>query len=163
MIFLSIREYFYKLNTIGFILLLLPTAGFIFLYYYTIDHAPMMGDEASMQLIMSILFGVCLLDLTIVHWLERARIKKLNANIELVNKMDGYFTLSIVRMAMYCLCCLLMGAGFYLTGSTWFSFAFVFLIVAYILQWPSARRFCRQLRLRKDERDMVVNNLDMPT
>lgn len=161
MIFFSIKEFFYKLNTIGFILLLLPLIVFVYLYLYAIetDHAIIEGGDQNKLLVIFVF--VLLLDLTIVHLLWIMRIKKLKRLPELAKRMDGYFVLVLVRSVAYTLACLMMGVGFFLTESIYFTGLFIMIILLLMVQWPTPTRFSNQLDLHGSEREMVLNNLDL--
>ncbi len=159
--FLSIKEYFYKLNTIGFILLLLPLLAFIFLYLWMLKNAAMLPDPETESTLLIVSIIIFFVDLTTVNLLWRMRLKRLNALIELAKKMDGYYTLTILKMAVYCGYSLMMAAGFFLTGSAWFTGLFILTSVLLVLQWPSPSSFCKYYTLRNDERDMIMRGTDV--
>ncbi len=161
MIFFSIREFFYKLNTIGFILLLLPLIVFVYLYLHAIETDATIIQEGDHSRLLVLFIFVLLIDLTIVHLLWILRIKKLKGLLELSKKMDGYFVLVLVRSVAYSLACLMMGLGFFLTESFYFTGLFILIILLLMIQWPTASRFSNQFDLRGSERDMVMNNRDL--
>jgi hypothetical protein len=49
-----------------------------------------------------------------------------------------------------------MAAGLFLTGSEWFAIYFLGLVVWLVFQWPSPRRVSKDLKLRGDEKQMVL-------
>lgn len=160
--FLSIKEYFYKLNTIGFILLLLPLVAFIWLYYHAIHSQPLITEEPTILMILAAVGIFFLIDITVVRWLSKAKMKRLKSRIELAAKMDGYFWITFLKMAVYCSCSLLMAAGFFMTANSYFTGLFVIVMITLFFQWPTPNSFCRHLDLRGSERDMVINNRDLP-
>ena len=159
--FQSIKEYFYKLTTIGFILLLLPLVVFIFLYYYLGNQEQAITDQQSEILLISALVIIFLITLTIVHWLYNIRVRRLRKLIELAMKMDGFFSLTFLKLSTYCTCGLISSVGFYLTANSMFTGLFILIAIAAVIQWPSPSSFCRRMNLRGPERDMVLNNLDL--
>jgi hypothetical protein len=159
--FLSIKEYFYKLNTIGFILLLLPIGLFIFLYFDQITHPPMVDDKSHILIAGEVVLAIVTIVLTTVHWLWAVRIKRLKKVIELAMKMDRYFLLMLLKLIAYSGCTFLSAAGFYLTGHPGFTAGFVLLLIAIAFQWPSPASFCRHLSLGRIESDMVMKNQDL--
>ncbi len=159
--FLSIKEYFYKLNTIGFILLLMPMVLFIFLYFRLISHPPIITDKSHVLMLAGSMLGIVAIALTSVHWSNASKIKRLKKVIELANKMDGYFVLSLMKMAVYCVCSLMMAAGLFLTGNSGFTAFFILLLLLVAFQWPSKDSFCKRMGLGRIERDMVMNNRDL--
>ncbi|MDZ4716288.1 MAG: hypothetical protein SH819_12555 [Cytophagales bacterium] len=162
MIFFSIKEFFYKLNTIGFILLLLPLVVFVFLYLQVGTQIPVITDDGETTTLFLILNLVLVSDLTIVHFWWRARIRRIKGVPELANKMDGYFFLVVVRGGAYAFVSLLMAAGFYLTESIYFTGEFILLMILITMLWPTPASFSKQLGLRGSEHDMVLNNRDLP-
>ena len=160
--FFSIKEFFYKLNTIGFILLLLPLVVFILLYFRTVGSELIVTDPQQNKALLAVLVGIFVLALTIVHWLWRIRMRKMRLMLELANKMDGYFWLVLIRNAAYAGCSLLMASGFFLTANILFTGFFVLIMLVALGQWPRPSSFCKLLDLRGSERDMVMNDRDLP-
>ena len=161
--FLSIKEFFYKLNTIGFILLLLPLSVFIFLYYRTGNVGPLITDEVAVNGLAAGTLIVFLLALTTVHWVRQIRVKKLKSLLEISRKMDGYARFILLRMTWHAICALLTAAGFFLTSSLLFAGLFIFMLVITFLQWPSRTSFCRLLDVNANERTMIMTNGDTIT
>ncbi len=159
--FFSVKEFFYKLNTIGFILLLLPLGLFVFLHYYTLDTSPAIVDADQLAVLFVVLCSVVIIVLTIVHWLRRERMRRLKTLNELAKKMDGYFVLFVVRNGAYAAGSLLMAIGYYLTHSVYFTGAFLVILLALVAQWPRPYVFCKDFELRGPERDLVLHNRDL--
>ncbi len=158
--FLSVKEYFYKLNTIGFIVLLLPMGVFAFLYSRALNTWPPMADRNGVITNLIAVGIIVAADLTIVHLWWIFKMNRLRALIEISRKMDGYFSMMVTKMIVYCMTCLVCAGGYYFSGSEWFSGLFVMLELALILQWPSRKSFCAQLSLRNDEKAMIMQNVD---
>ena len=162
--FLSIKEFFYKLNTIGFILLLVPLLTFLFLYYTpATTPEPAITEEDGINQLTSGLITTFIIDLTIVHWVKLARVKKLNKLLEISKKMDGYAGIFLFRSINYTLFSLLASLCFYLTESVNFAGIFLFIIIVTLLQWPSRSAFCRLLNVTANERTMIMTNGDTIT
>ncbi len=158
--FLSVKEYFYKLNTIGFIVLLLPTGAFAFLYYRSLTTWPPMADPSGVVTNLIAVALIVFADLTIVHLWYMFKLSRLRSLIEISRKMDGYFSMTVTKMIVYCFTCLVAAAAFFLTGSEWFSGLFIALEIALIIQWPSRKSFCSKFALRNDEKAMIMQNVD---
>ncbi len=158
--FLSIKEFFYKLNTIGFILLLVPLSAFIFLYYRPGNFEPMIQEEEKIFGLLEGAIVILLLVLTVVHWLKKFKIRKLKTLIELAKKMDGYAEIFLFRMALYSACSLMMVLGYFITGSLFFTGLFIFIVIITFLQWPVRSSFSRLLALNANERVMIMSNGD---
>jgi hypothetical protein len=160
--FFSVKEFFYKLNTLGFILLLLPVLVFLFLHINSFTTLPAIDDKDQSEALLVSLTIVILIGLTIVHLLWQNRMKRLRTLNELARKMDGYFVMVLARHGCYTAALLLLATGFYLTHSIYFTGLFIVLLLALLAQWPGAARFCMQFQLKGSERDLVLHNQDLP-
>lgn len=162
--FLSIKEFFYKLNTIGFILLLLPLLAFIFLYYVpATTPEPAITGEDRINSLASGLVITFILDLTIVHWVRIIRVRRLNKLIEISKKMDGYAGIFLFRALNYSLFSLLAALGYYLTEEFVFAGIFFFIMILTLAQWPSRTAFCRVIDVNANEKKMIMTNGDTIT
>ena len=159
--FLSIKEYFYKLNTIGFIVLLLPITTFIFLYLIASRGVPVLTDSEDAQTLLIVATLLLLLDLTIVQWVYGVRIERMKTLIELAKRMDGFYSLTVMRLGSYCGCAIVMGAGYYLTQSHVFTGLFGLILLIIIFQRPTPALFCRQFDLTRNEREMIMSGGDL--
>ncbi|MBL7847211.1 MAG: hypothetical protein JNL40_07070 [Cyclobacteriaceae bacterium] len=160
--FLSIKEFFYKLNTIGFILLLLPVIVFLYLHIAALKSIPMIIDERQHDVLLIIGCVFVAVALTTVNLFWRSRIRQLKVLGELSRKMDGYFVLVVVRQGVYAAGLLLLAGGYYLTHSIYFSGVYMVVVLALIAQWPGPARFCMTFELRGPEKDLVLHNQDLP-
>lgn len=161
--FLSIKEFFYKLNTIGFILLLLPLMAFVFLYYTPAMAEPVITGEDAIN---GLAFGLGITfvaNLTIVHWVKLFRVKKLKKLLEISKKMDGYAGIFLFRAINYSIFSLLAALGFYWTESVYFAGLFFFIVLVTAIQWPSRSAFCKLLDVNANERRMIMTNGDTIT
>ena len=158
--FLSIKEFFYKLNTIGFILLLVPMSAFIFLFYRPGNLTPMINEETQIDGLLKGAIAILLLVLTTVHWLKKIKVRKLKKLIELARKMDGYAEIFLVRMVIYSAYLLMMVLGYYLTSSLLFTGLFMLMVMITFLQWPRRSTFSSLLDLNNNERIMIKTNGD---
>lgn len=160
--FLSVKEFFYKINTIGFILLLMPVMVFVILHFSTLDTFASINDPRQELTLLVSLGVVILVGLTIVHWLWSIRINRLRGISELARKMDGYFVLVVIRNGAYAAGSLMMGIGYYMTHSPYFTGLVIVMLLALLAQWPSPARFCLDFKLRGADRDLILHNQDLP-
>jgi len=160
--FLSVKEFFYKINTIGFILLLMSVLVFVFLHYFTLDRFPDIYETQAQIVLLEVLVAVAVVGLTSVHWLCRIRMQRLRSQAELAKKMDGYFVLVVIRHGAYVVASMIMAAGYYLTHSAYFTGSFIVMVLVLLAQWPGPARFCLAFRLRGPDRDLVMHNQDLP-
>lgn len=160
--FLSTKEFFYKLNTIGFILLLLPVIVFLYLHAEVLKSFPAVSEASQQYVMLAVIGGLVVVDLTIVNLIWRFRIGQLRSESELSKKMDGYFVLTAIRNGAYAFGLLLLTIGYYFTHSIYFFGLFMVVILLQIAQWPGPARFCIAFALKGSERDLVLHNEDLP-
>ena len=159
--FLSVKEFFYKVNTIGFILLLLPVIVFLYLHLDAMESFPLVADEPRKNGLLLLSSGFVAAILTVVNLIWRSRMKQMKTYPELSRKMEGYFVLFVLRNGAYAASLLLLAAGYYLTHSIYFSGVYLVLLLALIAQWPGPARFCMAFDLKGAERDLVLHNQDL--
>jgi hypothetical protein len=160
--FSSLKEYFYKLTNRCYLLVLLPLLIFIFLYFQLQSKKiiPLVQNE---QDVISILIGcaiACALNLTTVHWLARKRLTLYATETGLGNKLDRYAEIIMLKMGGGSASSLLMAVGLLLTGHEFFSLLFILILIWILLQWPSSKKACKDLRLKGDEYEMVLYKKD---
>ena len=155
--FVSLREYFYKLANRCYLLILLPLAVFIYLYYLLIERriGPLVQDEFLVLTIVTTLIISCLVNLTTVHWLAWRRLGKISTISGLGEKLDRFVEIVMLRFGAYCASAMIMALGLLLTASEWFAGFFILILLWAALQWPRPRRACYDLKLKGDEYQMV--------
>jgi len=159
--FLSIKEFFYKVNTIGFILLLFPVIVFLYIHIGALKSFPIVEGTYEANILLSLSFVLIATILTVVNLIWRARIKHMKSYAELSKKMEGYFVLFVLRSGAYAACLLLMAGGYYFTHSIYYSGIFLLVLVVLLFQWPGPRRFCVSFELKGAERDLILHNQDL--
>ena len=162
MIFTSIKGYFYKLYNICYILVLVPLALFLFLYYQAQVEKilPIIQDQTLLLVLNAGLFLLAILGLTSAHLYVRKQFAVVSKEVGLGDKMDRYFPLALVRISLGSLSAFLMNIGFFLTGSIWFAISFGLIMLWIWWQWPSPKRFCNDLSVRNDERELMLKSKD---
>jgi hypothetical protein len=150
MTFITITQYFNKLQSALYILLIVPLLVFIALYVY-MSGKPADPREAYYIIIPS----AVLLDWVVATILFNKKIKSTRKAQGLGAKLDKYFRLTIVRYSFLSSGSLLLAAGLYLSGSDVFSALYLVMLVLSAVHWPSAAKVSRDLKLRGDERQMV--------
>lgn len=156
--FSSIKEYFYKLNNICYVITLIPLGVFIFLYL-KMQKGEIYAAIQEQQQILTVQLAVFVLGgliLTIVHLVVKKKLKVYSRELGLGNKMDRYFYLSLNRIVMGALVSILVAGGLWLTGSEIFSVYFLGILLWMASQWPTPKRMCTELLLKGDEKEMVL-------
>lgn len=153
--FITISQYFNKLQSALFVLLIVPLLVFITLYLL-LNGGPV--DPRKEYLI--IILCAVVVDWSVAMIIFNKKIKSARNEQGLGAKLNKYFEITVVRYAFLSAAGLLMALGLYLSGSNVFAALFlVGLLLAGIL-WPTGRRVCHDLRLKGDEREMVYYKKD---
>lgn len=159
--FFSVKEYFYKVNTIGFILLLLPVIVFLYVHVNALQSIPVVTDPGQRNLLLLLMMVFVAAILTVVNLMWRSRIARMRSGGELSRKMEGYFVLFVIRNGAYAAALLLMTLGYYATHTIYFTGAFLVVVLVLFAQWPGPARFCLAFDLKGAERDLVLHNRDL--
>lgn len=159
--FFSVKEYFYKVNTIGFILLLLPVIVFLYIHVSALQSFPAVADAGQKNLLLIFVTIFVAVTLTVVNLVWRARIAAMRSLGELSRKMEGYFVLFVIRNGAYAAALLLISGGYYVTHSIYFTGVFIVIVLLLMAQWPGPARFCLAFELKGAERDLILHNQDL--
>ena len=154
---ITIGQYFYKLYSVVLLILLVPIAAFIFLYWQPI------GNDAQQALVLENAFPplvIALISWLLMFFFYNKKIKSIRNDQGLRLKLEKYFRLTIVRYILGVLGTLALAYGFYVTGDNRFTGIFVAGLVMLGLLWPTSSKVCRDLKLRGDEREMVYFKKD---
>jgi hypothetical protein len=158
--FNSIREYFYKLYNVLYSLVLLPLAVFIFLYLQMQSgelEGHYRGEQQITTLLLIIIGIVVLIDWILSVILYNHRLKSVRTIESLGEKLSNYYKLTVLRFAIVITGLLILAGGFYLTENQVFTGMFVVSLGILSLLWPLPAKICRDLKLRGDERLMVLH------
>ena len=156
--FSSIKEYFYKLNNLCYLITLIPLGVFIFLYLKMQEGkiSVIIQEQYQILIIQIVFFVICSAILTIVHLAIRRRMKTLSRELSLGNRMDKYFYLALNRIGSGGLVSVLVAAGLLITASEIFSVYFLGILLWMAYQWPTPKKMCAELLLKGDEREMIL-------
>lgn len=153
--FISIDQYFYKLQSVLFLLLMVPLLVFSALYLL-MDASP---PDPPREYFVAILSAVALSWLIAVLLINK-KIKSARNEQGLGAKLDKYFKITIVRYRILSGGSFLLALGLYLTGSDVFTAGYVAGLVLAGMLWPRSRKVCKDLKLKGDEREMVYFRKD---
>lgn len=157
MIFSSLKEFFYKLYNIFLISMLIPMLLFIGIYYLLLSDivAPFITDDGAVLILVVTFPILALIALTIVHWSANVRLKVLSREVSLGIKLEDYPSAASLRLRGCVFSSLLMAVGLFFTNHQYFGIYFGLIILWVVVIWPSPRRVCKDLRLRRDEEELV--------
>ncbi len=158
----SVREYFYKLNTVGLQLMMLPLILFIIFYSRPIIKLPeltLFTKEISVILLF-VTGGVSIIALTAVQIITKRKANTIAKEVGLGIKLERLGRVLKNKMVTFSIMILLMPLMLIVTDEQYFSIAFGILALWYFLQWPTPGHVCRLLKLKGDEREMVITRGD---
>ncbi|HLZ15846.1 MAG TPA: hypothetical protein VKQ08_02355 [Cyclobacteriaceae bacterium] len=158
----SLKEYFYRLYNTCLLRLLLVMGLFLLIYYLSLSGliSPYITQEELIDFLRYTYLILIVVALTIVHLVTYKRLKAYAATVGLGDKLELYYNVVKLRMRTFVVISAFTAAGLLFTGHEWFSIYFGGMLVWSMLQWPTARKVCNQLRLRGDERIMVISKGD---
>ncbi len=156
--FNSMKEYFYKLNNTGYQLLMVPIILIILYYSQLLAHLTglVVLDKAIERVLLMALSGLCLAVLVLAQLLAKRKANAIAKEVGLGIKLEKLGAVLIRKMVALALAIWLMPVALLLTGNGYFSMAFGVLLLWFFLQWPRPNRVCQLLKLRGDEKEMVI-------
>ncbi len=158
----TVQEYFSKLYTMGFQLMMLPLILFIAYYAQWIIKMPglvKLDKEISNALLITL---VCLsvIVISIVQMLTQKKAKQIAKEVGLGIKLEKMGSVLKTKMATLSTMTILMPLMLLFTDEKYFAMAFGVLLFWYFLQWPTPGRVSRLLKLKGDEKAMVLSRGD---
>lgn len=154
--FITITQYFNKLYSVLFALLMVPLLIFIALYFF-INGLP---SSSPVEYIIVILIAT-LLDWSAAWLIFDKKIKSLRNEQGLGGKLDKYFQVTVVRYGLLSSGSFMLAAGLYLFRNDLFTVTYLGSLILACILWPTGRKVCRDLRLKGDEKEMVFFKKDV--
>ncbi len=153
--FITIGQYFNKLQSVLLLLLITPLLVFITLFF--------LGTQTPQQPrteYFIVLPAIVFCDWLLVVILFNKKIKSVRKEQGLGIKLDQYFRLTIIRFSLLSSGSMVMAVGLYLTRSDIFTGIFIGGLAFSAILWPSARKVSNDLLLKGAEREMVYLKKD---
>jgi hypothetical protein len=137
---------------------LIPLAVFIYLYLklQAVETNSIIQNPRYLLITQVVFFVIIFGTLTSVHLVVKKRMKLLSGKYGLGDKMDRYYTYALIRIAAGALASVIMGGGLFISGSEVFSVYFSLILLWMAYHWPIPKRMCTELRLKGDEREMIL-------
>lgn len=159
MIIKSPEEFHNKLGFIFHALLALPLAVFVYLFL-EIRHRnlqPALNNDSYMSLLTIVLPIIATVAVGVGYYLYRQDQKVVNAQQRLQDKLSVYYEISVKFYAFIAVAAVLVVIGLYLTISPIFTVAYVLLLFLMSLNRPSIRKYVRDIKLTKEEKDIILH------
>lgn len=155
--FITIGQYFNKLQSVLFILLIVPILAFSLIYYF----GSAVPAEPRTEFFIVIVSAV-VMDWAMGMIIFAKKIKSVRNEQGLGVKLDKYFKITIVRFSILSSASLMLALGLYLTGSDVFTWLYIAGLLLSGFLWPTGRKVAEDLHLKGDEREMVYFKRDYP-
>jgi len=159
----SIREYFYKLHNLLYAFILLPLLVFVVLYWQIQEgnlSGPFYLDTMVTQILIALMGAVIFTDWVISLLLFNRGLKSIRKIQSLGERLDRYFSLTVLRFAIILSGSIALAIGFFLTESQMFTIIAVSNVLLVLLLWPRPAKVCGDLQLKGDERTLVLYKKD---
>lgn len=158
----SAEVYFFRFSLIFYLLLALPMVPFIIVYLRMQDGevTPVLGEEVNtlVTLVLGVLaFGNVVMGMR----LYRREMLQLKKEDTLREKLDLFFHASIVQFSCLEAAAIIAVAGLFLTRTIFFVLLFLGMVIILAQVRPDLRRMCRELRLSKDEEEVVYQKKEI--
>jgi hypothetical protein len=154
--FITISQYFNRLQILFFILLMMPLLVFIAVYFFLPDNP---ADD-RMEYLIIIIPTAALLDWLVGIIIFNKKIKSARKAQGLGAKLEKYFEITIVRYCFLSSVGMILAVGFFLSASDVFTALYLLNLLMSILYWPTGPKVSRDLMLKGDEHEMVYFKKD---
>ena len=155
MTFITIGQYFNKLQIVFLVLLIVPLLAFIALYFISGKNTQDAGIEHYVIIPSLVLF-----EWMLAMIMFNKKIKSVRNEQGLGAKLYKYFRLTIVRWSFVASAGLMLAIGYFLTGSDVFTGLYLLSLVLSLFLWPTGPGVAAHLMLRGDEKEMVYFKKD---
>jgi hypothetical protein len=158
----SVPEYFYKLHSRLYALVLIPLLLFVVLYWKmkTGDIKGLSQDTDFNYLLLLILMFIVLVDWIAAFFIFRRNLRSILTLGSLGERLDHYCKFTILRFSFMVSGLVLLAAGFYLTENQYFTILFVTSMIGVAFFWPTSAKVCDDLNLKGEERRLILYKLD---
>lgn len=159
----SVPEYFYKLYNRLYMLILLPLLTFAVVYWLLKDGEsevlwPISPDSDQLWLIPVVL--IILMEWFASIFFFRTNLKKILTIDSLGERLDKYYMFTMVRFGIVVGGLFVLVAVFYITQSHYIIVVFIAVILSLVFFWPTSIKVCADLKLKGDERTLVLYKMD---
>ena len=153
-----VKAYFSQLSNLGFQLLMLPMILFILYYSQSVIKLPdlRLFNEQNSRIIFYVIGVLSVTLLTAVQMIANRKAELISKEVGLGIKLEKLEKVLSRKMKEISCAVALMPIMLLITGDSYFSIAFAAVIAWYFIQWPTPSRVCRLLKLRGDEREMII-------
>lgn len=156
--FSTLGEFFYKLYNRCLLVMFIPIGVFLAVYYFLLvgNLTAIIQDEELIQVILIAFPIISVINLTIVHLVAAARFKALIPEPSLGIRLEKYLSAGFIRISSLASGSVLMAIGLALTSHAYFTIYFSISLLWLFFIWPTPSRVSKDLKLKGDEKKMVL-------
>jgi hypothetical protein len=161
--FTNSQEFLNKLQLIINIFIAIPMMGFIvlFLRIENKTYSPDFLDEIAIFYLRFIIFigvvGLVVLGL----FLFNSKRDKLEASMSIRDKLELYYSASIARSYYFLGATIISLLGLALTAEQFYVIYYTICLVAFSITYPTIYRINHQLRLNREEREVIISRKEI--
>jgi hypothetical protein len=146
----------------GFQLMMIPLVLFIVYYAQWIIKMPelLKFDQETSSTLFLIMGCLCITVLIVIQIITKKKANGIAGEVGLGIKLEKMGSVLKVKMTTLSIMILLMPLMLLFTDENYFAISFGVLSLWYFLQWPTPGRVARLLKLRGDEKTMVITRGD---
>ncbi len=160
--FNSVKEYFIKLSSNGYQRMMIPLV--IFIFYFGQSSFGLLKPFLSDAIFVDVIFITCtiatIISLTTVQISFQKKNKSIATFVGLGLKLDKYGDEAVLKMKWIGMIAIIAPVALFITGDLRLTVLFGIVFLWFFIQWPSPRKVARQLKLKGDERTMVITKGD---
>lgn len=154
--FITISQFFNKLQSALLLILIVPLLVFIALYFHVSGILPSESPKAYFIIFPALTFPDWFMAIIIFN----KKIKSVRNEQGLGLKLEKYFGITVVRYTIFSSGSLILALGLYLTQHDIFTLIYIGGLILCGILWPTSRKISNDLRLKGDEREMVYFKKD---
>lgn len=157
----SLNQYFYKLYARLFMLALVPIGVFIFLYKASeTNWLTNTKLDIEPEMIVYAAAAIAFMDWLMALLIMYVGLKRVRKEVSLGERLSRYANLTTVRSALFSSGMLILAIGYHLSQHQWLTIGFMVSLILPAIFWPVPGRVCYDLRLKGDERMMILYKMD---
>jgi hypothetical protein len=159
----SVPEYFYKLYNRLYILVLIPllTLTIVYWFAHTGETEVLWGVSPDWDQVWLIPVVV----IVVAEWsgsifFFRSSLKKILTIDSLGDRLDKYHMLTLARFSIVVSSLFILVLIFYFTHSHYIILLFIAVTLSLVFFWPTSAKVCADLKLKGDERTLVLYKME---
>jgi len=150
--FHSLRHYLNRLHIVYYASMLVCFGAFIYQYFQPFSEPMMVADEWTLGFFL----GIMVVDWLACGFVVSVMLKQTQQMVTLYDRLKRYFSIAVVRMAVFTSSSLIGAVALYLTHEIVFSAAFMINILILFFYWPTVSRLSAELKLTATEREVLI-------